>query len=164
MAIRLNVHDGTYLYHKIHKGTFVVLNVKDGIYYIKSPTHGEILSVNEKELIHFFDIIGEDKEPIPIGFESVIYKEDIGEKMCQVYKEELLEAIDEEEAVKNPSHYTNGGIEPMDFIFSNGMNFLEGNIVKYITRYKFKNGLQDLKKARVYLDRLINEYEHNERV
>jgi hypothetical protein len=35
------------------------------------------------------------------------------------------------------------------------MNYLEGNLVKYVTRYKFKNGLEDLLKAKWYLDRLI---------
>jgi glutamate mutase epsilon subunit len=38
------------------------------------------------------------------------------------------------------------------------MNYLEGNLVKYVTRYKFKNGLEDLLKARWYLDRLIEDY------
>ena len=35
------------------------------------------------------------------------------------------------------------------------MDFLEGNIVKYISRYKYKNGIEDLQKARTYLDKLI---------
>ena len=35
------------------------------------------------------------------------------------------------------------------------MSFLEGNVVKYVTRYKMKNGLEDLKKAQWYLNRLI---------
>jgi hypothetical protein len=39
------------------------------------------------------------------------------------------------------------------------MNFLEGNIIKYLWRYKEKNGVEDLKKARVYLDKLISEVE-----
>ena len=61
------------------------------------------------------------------------------------------------DVLKNPSHYTQGGIEPLDYIIANNMSFLEGNVVKYVTRYKFKNGLEDLEKARVYLDKLIGE-------
>ncbi|SVD78399.1 uncharacterized protein METZ01_LOCUS431253, partial [marine metagenome] len=38
------------------------------------------------------------------------------------------------------------------------MNYLEGNLVKYVTRYKHKNGLEDLLKAKWYLDRLIKNY------
>lgn len=56
--------------------------------------------------------------------------------------------------IHHPNHY-NEGIEAWDYIISHNMNFLEGNIVKYITRYKHKNGLEDLKKVRQYLDKLI---------
>lgn len=62
------------------------------------------------------------------------------------------------DAVNKPSHYNNGSIDPIDYITANSMNFLEGNVVKYVTRYKFKNGLEDLKKAEFYLKRLIEEY------
>jgi hypothetical protein len=46
-------------------------------------------------------------------------------------------------------------IQPIDYILANNMDFVEGNIIKYVTRYKKKNGLEDLEKARWYLDRLI---------
>ena len=42
------------------------------------------------------------------------------------------------------------------------MGFLEGNILKYVTRYKMKNGVEDLKKARYYLDLLIERQEMQE--
>ncbi len=64
------------------------------------------------------------------------------------------------DVVEEPSHYTQGGIEPLDFIMSNNMTFNEGNVVKYVTRYKYKNGLEDLKKAKVYLERLIKKVEN----
>jgi hypothetical protein len=57
----------------------------------------------------------------------------------------------------SPLHYRKGEIQPWDFITSQGMSFLEGNVVKYLTRYKHKNGVADLKKARTYLDKLISE-------
>ena len=63
------------------------------------------------------------------------------------------------DVINTPSHYTQGGIQPIDYIEANNMNFLEGCIIKYITRYKYKNGLQDLKKAKNYLDRLIDREE-----
>jgi cobalamin biosynthesis Co2+ chelatase CbiK len=53
-------------------------------------------------------------------------------------------------------HYTACAIEPIDFITANGFDFLEGNVIKYVSRYKHKNGLEDLAKARDYLNRLID--------
>lgn len=53
------------------------------------------------------------------------------------------------------SHYKRLAIQPLDFIVANGMTFVEGNVVKYVTRWKDKGGLEDLKKARHYLDLLI---------
>lgn len=46
-------------------------------------------------------------------------------------------------------------IEPWDYIVKNNLGYLEGNIIKYVTRYKGKHGLEDLLKARHYLDKLI---------
>ena len=60
-----------------------------------------------------------------------------------------------EDKVNHPKHYTNGDIEPIDYINGNNMDYLEGNIIKYISRYKLKNGLEDLEKARFYLNMLI---------
>lgn len=56
------------------------------------------------------------------------------------------------------SHYT-GEVEPIDLIRSLGIieEFCAGNIIKYVSRYRKKNGLEDLEKARVYLDWLIEE-------
>lgn len=54
------------------------------------------------------------------------------------------------------NHYGGAKIEPWDYIAAQDMGFLEGNIVKYVTRYKKKGGLQDLQKARHYLDKLIS--------
>lgn len=46
-------------------------------------------------------------------------------------------------------------IQPWDYITLNRLGYLEGNIIKYVTRYKEKNGLQDLHKAKHYLEKLI---------
>ena len=64
---------------------------------------------------------------------------------------------------QNPRHYTdNFGIEPIDFIKANEMDFLEGNIIKYVSRYPHMGGVKDLKKAQVYLGWLIEREEANE--
>ena len=56
--------------------------------------------------------------------------------------------------VKHPKHY-NEGIEMWDYAFSHNLDFFGGNIVKYVTRWKHKNGVEDLLKAKQYLDKLI---------
>lgn len=62
------------------------------------------------------------------------------------------------------SHYNQMKIEPVEFIQANGIGFCEGNIIKYVSRYRFKNGVEDLKKARHYLEMLIESMEDSETV
>lgn len=52
------------------------------------------------------------------------------------------------------SHYQ-ADIQTWDYILAHGLGYLEGNIVKYVSRHRQKNGLEDLQKARHYLDKLI---------
>ncbi len=61
--------------------------------------------------------------------------------------------------VNHPGHY-NKGIEVWDYTDSWEMDFLEGNVIKYITRYRHKNGIEDLKKAKQYIERLIEREEN----
>jgi hypothetical protein len=73
-----------------------------------------------------------------------------------------LELLGKKEAVNHPSHYNQGKIEVIDYIEDLGMgeDFCAGNAIKYISRYKYKqNPLEDLKKARWYIDRIIQRYE-----
>jgi hypothetical protein len=53
------------------------------------------------------------------------------------------------------THYKDKAIQPWDYIVSNKLGYLEGNIVKYVSRWKDKGGIDDLRKARHYLDKLI---------
>lgn len=53
------------------------------------------------------------------------------------------------------NHYKGKAIQPWDYIVSNNLGYLEGNIVKYVSRWKEKNGVQDLRKAQHYLQKLI---------
>jgi hypothetical protein len=52
-------------------------------------------------------------------------------------------------------HYSKKEIQPWDFILANNMGYLEGNIVKYLSRWKDKGGINDLLKAQHYLEKLI---------
>lgn len=52
-------------------------------------------------------------------------------------------------------HYKDMPIQPVEFIHKNGIGFCEGAVIKYVSRWRVKNGLEDLKKARHFLDLLI---------
>ena len=72
----------------------------------------------------------------------------------------IMFEIEEKEMVDHPSHY-NQGIETIEYIESWSMNFNIGNVIKYVTRAGYKNDkLEDLKKARWYLDREIVKEEN----
>lgn len=57
------------------------------------------------------------------------------------------------------SHYAKYKIQPTEFIHANNVPFIEGNIIKYVLRHKDKNKIEDLKKAKHYIDLLI-EFEY----
>jgi hypothetical protein len=59
--------------------------------------------------------------------------------------------------IKNPAHYAKSAIEPIDYITANKLSYCEGNVVKYVTRWKSKGGIEDLQKAKVYIDFIIDK-------
>lgn len=68
----------------------------------------------------------------------------------------------------NPDHYKVGGIETIDYMQAKlspegFRGYLAGNVIKYISRYEHKNGLEDLRKAKWYLERLIETKLEGER-
>lgn len=70
-----------------------------------------------------------------------------------------LDAIERKDNVRRPDHYSRWVVEPVEFIMRNGLDFATGNVVKYVLRAPFKNGVEDLKKARRYLDMMIKKAE-----
>jgi hypothetical protein len=71
---------------------------------------------------------------------------------------------DDKDMVNSPAHYTQGSIECIDAIAQvvkdlDGMEAMcTGNAIKYLWRWKHKNGVEDLKKAQWYLQRMIDNY------
>jgi len=59
----------------------------------------------------------------------------------------------------NPSHYKQGKIEVIDFIIDQKMDYLTASVQKYLSRWRFKDGVCDLKKAKWFLDKLIEQEE-----
>ena len=82
------------------------------------------------------------------------FEDDLPLKEKTMVNRELVD-----EMVNHPPHYNQKGIECIDAIEAatdDGFEYyLQGNIMKYIWRYRYKNGVQDLEKAKWYLNRLI---------
>lgn len=70
-----------------------------------------------------------------------------------------------DDVVNSPKHYTQGRFETIDIILDTVQHlpgpegYLIGNIIKYLSRYHFKNGQEDLEKARWYLNKLVEVVE-----
>ena len=93
------------------------------------------------------------------------YKE-LDPASCENAEAECCDKEPDIDMVNHPSHYTQGGIECIDCIKSATVGkvgieaFCVGNAIKYLFRYEEKNGVEDVKKARWYIDRLIKELEN----
>ena len=93
------------------------------------------------------------------GYTVNIYKEN-----SYIYDYEVFEKYPLSDNVTNPSHYTNGNIETIDYLKDTLSKeqyegFCRGNVLKYISRYPHKNGVEDLNKAKTYLEWLIESVE-----
>jgi hypothetical protein len=88
-------------------------------------------------------------------------------KILNGYRSKVVKVI--KDNVNHPSHYTQGAIECIDAIkeATKGLFGIEAvctaNIIKYVWRWKFKNGVEDLRKADWYLQRLIKEATSNKK-
>ena len=60
-------------------------------------------------------------------------------------------------------HYSKLAIQPVEYINKNNLTYLQGNVIKYVTRYKDKNGVEDLQKAKHYIDLLIELEDKDEK-
>ena len=83
-------------------------------------------------------------------------------KTADPTKAAMNRLVDNHNPVTQPDHYNRGAIEAIQAIKASMhpqeyKGYLKGNCLKYLWRYEYKNGLEDLKKARVYLDWLIEE-------
>ena len=76
-----------------------------------------------------------------------------------------VKLIEVEDQINHPKHYNinwkgEKAIETFDYIKSWEMNYAQGNVIKYVSRYPYKGkSVEDLKKARWYLDQLIGQEE-----
>ena len=77
-------------------------------------------------------------------------------KPAGVIPEDRREELRANEKQVGGNHYSKLKIQPMEYNLANGMNYAQANAIKYITRYKDKNGIEDLKKAIHCIELLID--------
>lgn len=96
---------------------------------------------------------------------DIKFKDDIEKEFIEAIKNQPI--IVSDNVVNHPSHYTQGKYEVIDYIEDKLskeelQGYCVGNVLKYVSRFKHKNGLEDLKKAEWYLNRLITNMEGKE--
>lgn len=85
---------------------------------------------------------------------------------CQSYeplcsKSEYMTQVSALDKQVSGNHYKDKGIQPIVYIHANNLGFCEGNVIKYVTRHKDKNGAADIRKAIHYLELLLElEYKN----
>jgi len=98
------------------------------------------------------------------------YPQPRSDKFWNDYTFKPISESDQEPEVKdnvnNPSHYGQGSIEAIDYINDmlteeEWIGYLRGNIAKYMHRFRYKNGVEDLEKAQWYLNKLIETQKEN---
>ena len=83
-----------------------------------------------------YELYNDPKNIIPLGNKEIVEKSN-------------------EDLIRKPKHYEGFGISPLEYITVNELDFIEGNIIKYVSRYQSKGGVNDLLKAQTYLEKLI---------
>ena len=108
--------------------------------------------VGTKAFVTWIDITGDEVE-----IDAYIYSYHADD--LTLVKNEVLEtqAYNPLVAQEGGGHYKNRGIQPLEYTMKNKLSFCEGNVVKYISRYKSKNGIEDLAKVIHYA--LLSAYE-----
>jgi hypothetical protein len=61
------------------------------------------------------------------------------------------------------THYKDLPIQPVEYIYANAIGYFEGNVIKYVSRWRAKNGIADLEKAKHYIELLIEMENRNAR-
>lgn len=128
------------VFSRIGKG--VILSVKNS--YVVDKLNAKVMSTESENFAIHFQFIEDEEESEEIKSKKKFVKE------C--YNE-----------VEHPSHYNVGSKEVIDIIedatetFKGVNSFFIGNIIKYILRYPFKGGAEDLEKAKFYLEKLIEK-------
>ena len=130
----------------------------------------ELKNMYDKETHEFIDKYACQFDSMDDDMLDKIYSwyKEIDQASCENAKDSCCDKEHNADMVNHPSHYTQGGIECIDAlkaatISKTGIEAVcTANAIKYLWRYEEKNGIEDVKKARWYIDRLIKELEEKE--
>lgn len=138
----------------------VVKRKDNGLKGVAHKLQGGMLKVKYHDGTHTYTTESAFKNHFVIPELEVNFEDD---SKCDGVEPDV-EVYFESDLIDNQIHYTVNGIQPIQIMKANMTKeeyrgFLEGNILKYPLRYKHKNGLEDLKKAKTYLSWLIEDIE-----
>ena len=136
-----------------------MLKFKEGQTYICTESHASQWTEGKEYKVYF----NNNTHAFALSDNNLTlwYEDELNEGQ---HKFKLKEETETTDLIDNQPHYKNKGIEPIDLMRKNFSKeefagFLQGNVLKYMLRYKDKNGFEDLKKAKTYLTWLIDEEE-----
>ena len=112
---------------------------------------GVLSPLGTKTFVTYVDVTGEEVE---IDEDTYSYH---ASDLVLVNGKEETQAYNPLVAQEGGGHYKDRGIQPLEYTMKNKLSFCEGNVVKYISRYKSKNGIEDLAKVIHYA--LLSAYE-----
>jgi hypothetical protein len=133
-----------------------VLDVTAGRFY-------EVIREGSSSTPAFYD----DEGFIRTRFNDTGESGDVAEGRAILFRrsdKEAEKAASNHNPVVQPSHYSRFTIEPITFINANSLSYNVGNVVKYVCRYDAKNGIEDLEKAKRYIDIQIETIRRQERI
>lgn len=159
------------------------MNLEEFRKYVRTVTREEFLSNNANKDDEIF-------QPIDLGEDTCPYEYNLPDSSCDIsckecwekavkdikFKDDIEKGLIEKmnkqpiifsDSVNHPSHYTHGKIETIDKIedvlgLEGFQAYCVGNAIKYLDRYKLKNGFEDIKKAQRYLEFYIEKTEGKE--
>ena len=134
-----------------------VRNVEEGVYLPYGIT-GTVLDNNSCPYVEWDEKLEHGHDADGLGKQGY----------CFSIAESMLELLEDEESSNSAfdtqtggSHYKDMKIQPMEYALANNLNLAQGNVVKYVSRYKAKNGKEDLEKA-IHCIQLLIEHEYGE--
>lgn len=138
-------------------GKYFNFFLENGGYYRNSWVFEDYLleSIPNARIIPYEDLLLDQSKADHLFSNAVASTPD--DLTAELPKEEQAKSKDQSplEIQINGDHYKKLPIQPVEYTMKNNLNFLQGSVIKYITRYKNKGGLVDLQKARHCIDMLI---------
>ena len=141
------------------RGKLVVFRIDNGETH---STNADVLDwhdLHDTTGIVAYKVVGESVQPVGEFASAASYSDHMassGSEQPEPLHVELIEPTQDALDVQvGGDHYKSLAIQPVEYIHANKIGYFEGNVIKYVTRWRAKNGVADLEKAKHYIDLLI---------